>query len=615
MKKLLLLLLAAFMLSFNSLAVELAPNQLLMGHYTTDDLAETGFGMGFLKGVNPIATDLTPDEIALFQGGKIVAFRIGLVSEAPLSRVFVIPIDPDGNLTDMIAEWPCSVAGQQGWNVVELDTPYEINLPEGYGMRIGFDYEQLLPTSKPISAVKVGTIYPSYILKGGSWKNYGVNTFGNLSLQCIVENDAFPQYVLRLANLVCKNTLVVGDDLSFSFNVRNMGAGAIAAGELTMDIAIDGNVVKTITNPMDLSNEYAKIQDVVGTEGLTAGAHTLTVTTVAVKGEPVDKPVSVSATFKCFDHGFTRQMHLVEQFTSTGCTWCPTGSANLQNLCEMRDDVAWVGVHVLFGNPVDPFATAQNDTIQAYQGVNGYPEGTFDRTMGIGSANELFAVLTATTGATMSNFFDYIDASEPSWATVNVNSRFDAETRKAVITIDGDLVPNYEDFMGADSRLTVYITEDNLVAPQLDQGVIKNNYVHNGVLRKSLVSAKGVALNKDGDTYKNEFTLTIPQNWNADNLNIVAFISRPLNSGSIRDLYVTNTNKRKLGEFDEPAVVRGDADGDGKATIDDVTTMIDCLLTGEAPTGAGADCDGNGKMNIDDVTSLVDFLLSGNWTE
>ena len=602
------------MLSLTAGAVELGPNQKLLGHYTTDDLATTGWGLGYLKGINPIATDFNADDLAMFQGGKIVSFRIGLVEAAPISRLFFMPIGLDGKLTGEVVEWPCEVSGQPGWNVIELEEPYEIDLPEGYGLRIGFDYEQVESNSKPISAVKVGTVYPSYILRGSSWAGYGLVNYGNLSMQCVVENDHFPQYILRLDNLTCKSTLVAGDDLPFSFQIRNLGAIDIAAGQLTFDIAIDGNVVKTITNPMDLTNESATIQGVVGTEGLTAGAHTLSVTTATINGEPVERPITMSATFKCFDYGFSRQMHLVEQFTSTGCTWCPTGSANLQDLCEMRSDVAWVGVHVLFGNPVDPFASAQNDSIRVFQGVDGYPEGTFDRSMGIGSANELFAVLTGTTASTMNAFFDYLDDQGPAWASVNVNSTYDAATRKAVITINGDLVSDYEERMGADSRLTVYITEDNLVAAQMNQGTVVNNYVHNGVLRKALVSVKGVALNKDGDTYKNEFTYTIPNNWNADNLNIVAFISRPITSGSLRDLYVTNANKRKLGEFDEPAADRGDVNGDGKISIEDVTDLIDCLLAGTTTVG-DADCSLDGRITIDDVTVLIDYLLSGSWND
>ena len=614
MKKLFLLLLAAILLPLTVSAqphqLDLQPNQLLMGHYTTDDLTLGGcWGKSFLRGTRPIATDLTPDELALFQGSKIVAFRVGLSLSTDVTRVFVIPVAPNGDLGEEV-EWPCQVS-DEGWNLVELDTPYEINLPDNYSLRIGFDYEQV-GSSKPISAVKVGTVYSTLCYFSNKWSDYGVNVYGNLSLQCICENDNFPEYIIRMKDLTNRLRAKIGDDINFSFKISSLGTGHINPGDMTFNISVDGQVVKTMSNPIALGSEYTTISGVISTDGFTPGAHTLTVSTATLNGEPLEEPQELSSQFQLFEFGFSRQMHLVEQFTSTGCTWCPTGSANLQNLCQMRNDVAWVGVHVLFGSPVDPFAIAQSDTLQAYQGVDGYPEGTFDRSMGIGNANELFAVLSGTTATTMSNFFDHLDE-EPSWATVNVNSQFDAKTRNAVITIDGELVPNYEDFMGNDSKLTVYITEDNLVAAQVDQGVIKNDYVHNGVLRKALVSVKGVALNKDGDTYKNEFTYTIPNNWNAENLNIVAFISRPLGN-AITDLYVTNCNKRKLGEFDEPTIIPGDVNGDEIIGIDDVTAIVDLLFNGvsEENFNEGADVDSDGFITIDDVTALVDLLLSGN---
>ena len=189
-----------------------------------------------------------------------------------------------------------------------------------------------------------------------------------------------------------------------------------------------------------------------------------------------------------------------------------------------------------------------------------------------------------------------------------MNSTFDSETRQAVITISGELVPNFDEIMGSGNKLTVYITEDGLVAPQVSGG---NNYVHNNVLRKALVSVKGVTINKTGNTYKNEFTYTIPSNWNADNLNIVAFISRPLRQNALTDLYVTNANKRKLGVFDEPSVNPGDVNGDDIINIDDVTSLIDLLLSGDTLPDY-ADVNGDGVTSIKDVTILIDILLSNN---
>lgn len=58
----------------------------------------------------------------------------------------------------------------------------------------------------------------------------------------------------------------------------------------------------------------------------------------------------------------------------------------------------------------------------------------------------------------------------------------------------------------------------------------------------------------------------------------------------------------------------GDANGDGKVSIDDVTTLIDYLLTGDvSPFNAeNADMDEDGSISINDVTALIDLLLKGN---
>ena len=285
----------------------------------------------------------------------------------------------------------------------------------------------------------------------------------------------------------------------------------------------------------------------------------------------------------------------------------------LHLLMDMRDDIAMVAIH---GNQstVDPCNNAQCDTLFNYMGTGGWPYGAFNRSVGweddvtIANGIGYNAEYQQEVASALSSFLDYLADATPSFATVNINSTMDPDTRDAVITIDGNLVPSYEDFMGTDSKLTVYLTEDGLVAPQVNGG---NDYVHNNVMRVALGSVLGVALNKTDDSYKNVFNYTIPQEWNADNMHIVAFISRPLGN-PVTDIYVTNANKRKFGESDEPAFVRGDVDGDGNVNIDDVTTLINCLLQGLDPEGNG-DCDDSGNVSIDDVTTLINYLLSGNW--
>ena len=60
-----------------------------------------------------------------------------------------------------------------------------------------------------------------------------------------------------------------------------------------------------------------------------------------------------------------------------------------------------------------------------------------------------------------------------------------------------------------------------------------------------------------------------------------------------------------------PTQAPGDVNGDGNIAINDVTNLIDILLSG-GDIPAGADVNGDGDVSIKDVTDLIDMLLSGN---
>ena len=57
----------------------------------------------------------------------------------------------------------------------------------------------------------------------------------------------------------------------------------------------------------------------------------------------------------------------------------------------------------------------------------------------------------------------------------------------------------------------------------------------------------------------------------------------------------------------------GDVNDDGKVTIDDVTTLIDLLLTGNTAGNNNADVNADGQVTIEDATTLIDHLLTGDW--
>lgn len=64
-----------------------------------------------------------------------------------------------------------------------------------------------------------------------------------------------------------------------------------------------------------------------------------------------------------------------------------------------------------------------------------------------------------------------------------------------------------------------------------------------------------------------------------------------------------------------PAVVRGDANGDGNVSISDISCIIDYLLSHETLhiNLANADCNLEGGVTIGDVSALIDFLINHTW--
>ena len=59
----------------------------------------------------------------------------------------------------------------------------------------------------------------------------------------------------------------------------------------------------------------------------------------------------------------------------------------------------------------------------------------------------------------------------------------------------------------------------------------------------------------------------------------------------------------------------GDVNGDGEVRINDVTALINYLLSHDASVINldAADTNQSGDVNISDVTALINYLLSGNW--
>lgn len=90
----------------------------------------------------------------------------------------------------------------------------------------------------------------------------------------------------------------------------------------------------------------------------------------------------------------------------------------------------------------------------------------------------------------------------------------------------------------------MFLTEDGIKAAQTGGS---RDAIHNHVTRKALSDIFGGAINWDGNTYSNKYTITLDSSWKPENMHVVAFINRPVKT-NIDDVYVNNAEICKVGE-------------------------------------------------------------------
>lgn len=179
--------------------VQLADNEMIYGNYATDDIATNGIGLPKYPGKLMAATYLPITEGSKFNGATIKSIRFGLCCPVGASRVFIYPFYPDGSFGAALVSQDVenTVAG---WNTVELTTPYVIDAKGLEAYVVGFEYTQVNTNDGqyyddacfPLSFVNAGTAaWPTFVYgnlgQGTGWYNIGAESYGNLSVQCIVE--------------------------------------------------------------------------------------------------------------------------------------------------------------------------------------------------------------------------------------------------------------------------------------------------------------------------------------------------------------------------------------------------------------------------------------------
>lgn len=546
--------------------ISLQANQRILGYYDTDDLAEYGLGIYSYPGQNKAGVLLGPSLLSKYAGAKVVGIRFGLCYTVGSSRVFVAPVTSSGIGSDVVSQSVSSTSA--GWNTVKLDTTSLYTIPSDgqTELLVGFDYTQTSNGSSnaayPLSVVEAGSTYADLLLycnvptssggAGESWYDFG-NSYGNLSIQLIVQSDHFPgKDIVLNAFSTDAGAYKAGSPLQYTIALQNFGSDAVNYG---LDLKLDGTKLGTYTSSDTLSaNATDTISSTVTLPSdLTIGKHQLSVEVASIDGQLPTENLdddTLQTTIVGYNDTKPRQKQLLEHFTSTSCTYCPLGETHLENLIASRNDIACASIHGIQNSIYpDGFNTAKCDSIQTMVNLTGWPSAAFNRTfisdLADGSSTLAYGLGYSADYATevtqmLNSAVDYT-AEAPSFATVKIEQNYDPDSRELNLTVSGEGVDGAPVLLG-DDGINVYLTEDSLIASQLNQGTWISKYVHNDVLRDVLTPVTGGTIEWNGNNYENTYSTILDSTWNPDRMHVIAFIAPKVDysSPALTEMAVNN---------------------------------------------------------------------------
>lgn len=217
---------------------------------------------------------------------------------------------------------------------------------------------------------------------------------------------------------------------------------------------------------------------------------------------------------------------LLEEFTGKGCTNCPKGSREIDNLLSLYgDNLVAVSIHAGFFADPDFFPlgsfdlrTDEGEQLFDYLGPNfGYPAGIVNRTEFNGFLQH---------GHTAWAAFIAEDLSQPPRVEFTVSHDYDPTARALSVQVSG----RAKEELQGDIRISVMITEDGIIDAQDDSeaGGIVENYEHKHVLRGMATPFDGAhvasTLNQ-GQNFSGQYDITFPQAWDDMRCNLVVFVS------------------------------------------------------------------------------------------
>ena len=319
----------------------------------------------------------------------------------------VHPYNPsEDNINATIASFDYTITGKEQYIAVGLDA--DISKNSSYSSQTG-DYLYLVALNNQSGAT--ADAFSLYGIQNGQFVSYGDYSTGWTSSQT---GEEFVMQVAQFALTDGDATGVKQNDAEayYTGNIRgDVNTGTGANGKLTfynMGLTPISSVQykyeangqskegsASFTSPLAFagSGSFSYEGVLASTPGRSTGKITITGVNGVADEFDADGDNEASNEILSLSQGYKR-IPVIEEFTSTGCGWCPYGIVGLKKAEETMGDghIVSIAVHTDYSGTTDELTADSYSSALDYLGISSYPSAAINRELighaYYGSAND-----------------------------------------------------------------------------------------------------------------------------------------------------------------------------------------------------------------------------------
>ena len=533
-------------------------NQAVLKYCTDEVLTSCGSDSECSQNIieQSAAIKFTANQLKLYKDNYVVKMAVGLAKDKNWTPEKVSGLTfwirkslKDENLWEQEYDTTKIVFGE--WHELVLDNFFAIDASSdlyfGYtincgGLPIGGDGNTVAPNANAIHI---------YDLASDSWTTF--KGCGNWSIKVTIAGENMPAYNLAINALRTAEFARTDSEFDAVANISNTVDKPISS----FDFVAYANEKEVYRHTQQLEKELKNgealdifFKDIQLTE---EGVCDVVYTIENINGNSKDdNEIDSKFVVKTYvSDEFEDKVVMLEMFSGTLCSACPTGHNHVHKALHTlgEENYVWAIHHA--GYNASEFTVEESGDAVAFYGSSmgtAYAPGVMlDRvyllnvgaTSSTGFDGPVFSVNEVASRGVLEDYMEVVQKNM-SPIKLDVNYELDEETRELNVTVDAELLGDFE---ARDLRIGVITIEDSLSGTQAG---IAGKYKHTHIIRSFMTSAYGEKVSVSDGTVYADYTQTLKTKFVLDNMRLAVWVGKNSNVSNNKGFEIYQTYEVKL---------------------------------------------------------------------